>query len=408
MSIRNLPGGVPEPHELFGRQHLIEVLWRQLEGNNILLVAPRRFGKTGVMRHVLLKPREEFLPVYLEVEDLTSPEDFATELLAATLEMNRIRRFMVSVKGIPKSLLDFLKEHIDELGSEEFKLRLRKAVGDSWKTIAKRLILEMERMEETVLFIVDEFPQMIDNISRKQGEEAARSVLSWFRSLRLKQKDELRHFRFVIAGSTSVDMILRRLNAPDKLNDFFRLPVEALESEDAHSLLDALAESYDLRFSEDSRRALFRLIGPAVPYFIHLLVSQLLLEPRLKGKELTAEDVEAVYTNRLLGPTCHKYFDFYRQRLKRYGIPGERSAVAILRAIADDPDGRVAESSLYDVYRKARKRGDSEVEFREIMADLECDWYVSLDTSTNEYFFFLEVMRAWWKRYYHRIGSPMK
>ena len=60
-------------------------------------------------------------------------------------------------------------------------------------------------------------------------------------------------------------------------------------------------------------------------------------------------------------------------------------------------------SSLYDVYRKARRKGTCELDYREVMADLECDWYVVLDTATNEYSFMLSIMRDWWNRFYRSV-----
>ena len=408
MTLRNLPGGVPEPDELIGREHLIDVLWRMLEGNNVLLVAPRRFGKTGVMRHVLKRPREAYLPVYLDVEDVAKPDDFAAGLLAAVLQQSPLRSVLASAKRLPKAVSDFFTDHIDELGFEGAKVKLRQTMGESWSDIGRRLILELEKLDQTVVFIIDEFAQMIDNIARNGGPEAARDVLAWFRSLRMRQKDELRRLRFIIAGSTSIDMILLRLEAADKLNNFGRLPVEPLEQKAAQKLLAGLAKSHGLSFSTDAKAAFFELIGPPVPYFVHLLVSQIIIEPRLKSKTLTPDDVGEVYRHRLLGPTCHKYFDYYRQRLKRYGAPGERAAIAVLRTIAAARTGRVSEAVLYDVYRKARKKGASDVEFREITADLECDWYISLDTATNEYYFLLNVMKAWWDCYYRRVKAAPK
>ena len=62
--------------------------------------------------------------------------------------------------------------------------------------------------------------------------------------------------------------------------------------------------------------------------------------------------------------------------------------------------GRVAVSGLYDAYRKSRGRGAGQTEFDELLADLECDWYVSLDPQTNEYYFMVDVMRDWWRRWY--------
>ncbi len=403
MKLRNLPGGVPEPGELIGRDHVIDMLWLQLSANNILLVAPRRFGKTGVMRHVLKLPRENYCPVYIDVEAVSDPENFATELLGAILEQSKLRKIITSFKRMPQRFKEFITSSIDEFGPEEFRVKLKESLGVSWQTIVTRLILEMEKSKETVVFIIDEFPQMIDNIDRKHDSEAAKSVMAWFRSLRMKQKEELRSLRFIIAGSTSVDMTLRCLGMTDKLNDFFRLPIDPLEPEDAQELLNGLAEFYDLNFSQEAIDAFFKLINPHIPYFIHLFVSQLILEPSLKDKNLSPDDISRIYHKRILGPSCHKYFDYYRQRLKRYGKPGERAAIAILREIAGSSTGKVPDSSLYGVYKKVRKKGESEIEFREIMADLECDWYVSLDTSTNEYFFLIKVMKDWWNRFYRRL-----
>ena len=85
--------------------------------------------------------------------------------------------------------------------------------------------------------------------------------------------------------------------------------------------------------------------------------------------------------------------------LTRYGKPLERAAMAVLRAVSDAPLGRVSGSALYDTYRRARGRNASEAEFDELVVDLECDWYLSLDPQTNEYFFMVKVMRDWWRRW---------
>ena len=76
-----------------------------------------------------------------------------------------------------------------------------------------------------------------------------------------------------------------------------------------------------------------------------------------------------------------------------------------MQEIANAPAGRVSNSMLYDVYRKARGRGAENFEFDEIMADLESDWYVLLDARTNEYGFLLTVMRDWWKRFYRTLEA---
>lgn len=270
--LRNLPGGVPEPHELIGREHLIDLLWKQLAGTNVFLVAPRRFGKTGVMRHVCKMPLDGYVPVYLEVEDVHSPQDFAAELLASLAGQARLRKLLTQLKSLPAQVSDLLAERIDEVGAGQFKIKLRDALGEKWKTLSGRLVREMEKADGKVISIIDEFPQMIENVVAAEGLSTARSLLGWFRSLRMRQKDELRRFRFILAGSTGID----------------------------------------------------------------------------------------------------------------------------------------ADSLLFDVYKKARGKGASELEFREILADLECDLYVSLGTATNEYFFQMEIMKAWWRRFYAKLKPAPK
>jgi hypothetical protein len=163
-----------------------------------------------------------------------------------------------------------------------------------------------------------------------------------------------------------------------------------------------------LRFTVEGRATLFDLVSPPVPYFLHLFISQIRMEEKLKDKELGPDEVRDVYQRRVLGPTCRAYFDYYRQRLKRYGEPGRRAALAVLQEIANSSSGRVSDSALFDVYRKARKRGADNFEFSEIMADLENDWSVQLDLKTNEYGFLLNVMRDWWKRFYRALEGKRK
>jgi hypothetical protein len=407
MTIRSLPGGVPEPDELFGRDHLIQCVWGFLAGNNIYLVAPRRFGKTGVMAHILKRPREGHLPVYLDVQDVRDPDRFAAELIAALLEQDRLRSYLSAAKGLPSCVMDFLTSHIGKVGTDFFQIELKQCIHDTWKETTKALILEMEKAKDTVVFIIDEFPQFIENLERKHGDDGARAFLEWFRSLRMKQKDRLRRFRFVLGGSTGIDVILRRLEVSDKLNDCFRVPVEAITREAAEGMLKALAEKYNLTFTTEASRRAFELVSPPVPYFLHLLVSQLILEEKMRGKALSPQDIDEVYQKRLLGPSCRTYFEHYRQRLRRYGAGRERAAVAILQEIAHAAAGRVSQSGLYDTYRRARGKGASGLEFDEIMADLENDWYVVLDPPTNEYYYLLSTMKDWWKRYY-RTFRPKK
>ncbi len=398
MSTRNIVGNVPEPDELYGREEFIEHLWRQIRGNNILLLAPRRFGKTGVMRHVLLKPEEGYWPVYFDLEDVDSPEEFVWQVTRALLSSDRVRQFLNEARSLPGKLQDWVQDNFDELVFDGAKVKFKDAVRQEWRDIARRLLLEMEKFDETVVFIFDELPAMLEKVQARQGEETARDYMAWFRAVRLQQKDQLRRHRFIVGGSIGIDLILRRLNSVDKLNDFERLYVEPLRNETARQLITDLAETMRIELDGELVDRILELIGPPVPYFVHMLFSQLGQLPTAERQPLRAGTLDEVYRSRVLGPTCKHYFDHYRERLKRYGKSGEKSAVAILSTVAQQK--RVSEGVLYDVYRRAKGRGASELGFNELLADLECDWYLVLDPHTNEFFFMVDVIRDWWRRWH--------
>jgi uncharacterized protein len=403
---RSLVGQIPEPDELHGREDFIEHLWHLLEGNNILLLAPRRFGKSGVMRHIFLRPRSGFLPLSFELEDVDSPEEFVWRVTKELLAQDKFRTLLSHAKKLPSNMMQWVKHNFDEAEFEGAKVKFKAEIQKDWRETAKRMLTELEKAEQTVIFLFDELPAMLDRIIEKNGESVARDFLAWFRTIRLEQKDVLRRHRFIVAGSVGIDQILRKLGATDKLVDFARLTVEPLEDSVAGKLAENLAGSFFINWNPQLASKMFELIGAPVPYFIHIFFSQLGQMPAAQRTGLTPEQLERIYRERVLGPTCRHYFDHYQSRLKRYGKNGAKAAFAILRAVAGQ--GRISRPALYDIYRKARGKGAGEQEFDELMADLEYDWYLRLDPDTNEFYFRLKVMQDWWRRWYPAAAAKAK
>lgn len=407
MATRVLAGSVPDPDELYGRENLIEHLWRQIQGNNILLVAPRRFGKTGIMRHVLLRPQPGFVPVYFELEDVDSPTEFVWRLTRELLNNSVTRSCLAKARGLPGVVGAWFKDTFDEVEFEGAKVKFKSDLATDWHAAARRMLLEMEKCDQRMIFIFDEFPVMLEKMIEHSGEKAASDLLAWFRGVRLENKDVLRRHRFIVGGSIGIDVILRRLNSLDKLNDFQRLYVEPLQNSVAMQLAADLAAVLSIPWNAALGSQILNLLGSPVPYFIHLFFSQLGQLSETRRRVLTPADLDAVYRERILGPTCKSYFDHYHARLARLGKSGEKAAMAVLRCVAGDPRGRVSRSALYDVYRKARGKGANDNEFDELLGDLEHDWYLVLDPNTNEFYFMLSLMRDWWSRWFP-VRKPAK
>ncbi len=395
---RSLVGQIPDPDELYGREDFINHLWQLIDGNNILLLAPRRFGKSGVMRHVLLRPHANYLPLSFELEDVDSPEEFVWRVTRELLRHDIFKSLLSKAKRLPKALAGWVKANFDEAEFEGAKIKFKEDIKEDWREAAKRMLAELEKADKTIIFLFDEFPAMLDRLIEKQGESVARDFLAWFRTIRMEQKDVLRRHRFIVAGSVGIDQILRKLGAADKLVDFARLTVEPLDSTTAHKLASDLGRSLSVNCNDAILSRLFALIGAPVPYFIHIFMSQIAQLPRTERTELTVADLDWIYKERVLGPTCRHYFNHYSSRLQRYGKTGEKAALAVLRAVASQE--RISRPALFDIYRKARGRTASDQAFDELMADLEYEWYLRLDTDTNEFHFRLKIMQDWWRRWY--------
>jgi hypothetical protein len=201
-----------------------------------------------------------------------------------------------------------------------------------------------------------------------------------------------------VGGSIGIDLILRQLKTTDKLNDFERLYVEPITDTDVQKLMRDLADGMKMQVDDTVLSHMCELIGPPVPYFIHLFFSQLGQLPPGRRSPLTVVTLDDIYQRRVLGPTCKHYFDHYCERLARYGQNGKRAAQAILCMVAQQK--RVSDSVLREVYRKGMKRGASDLGFDLLMANLECDWYLVLDPHTNEYSFMVNIIGDWWRRWF--------
>jgi len=340
------------------------------------------------------------------LEDVDSPEEFVWRVTRELLKHDKLQSLLSKAKRLPKAFAGWVKTNFDEAEFEGAKIKFKEDIKEDWREAAKRMLTELEKADKTIVFLFDEFPAMLDRLIEKQGEPVARDFLAWFRTVRMEQKDVLRRHRFIVAGSVGIDQILRKLGASDKLVDFYRLTVEPLDDTTARKLASDLAHSCSINCNDAILGRLFELIGAHVPYFIHIFVSQIAQFPLAQRKVLTVVDLERIYKDRVLGPTCRHYFNHYSSRLQRYGKTGEKAALAVLRAVASH--GRISRPVLFDIYRKARGKTASDQAFDELMADLECDWYLCLDTGTNEFHFRLKVMQDWWRRWYPTPGAKAK
>src|SRR3989304_1093699 len=101
--------------DFIDREKKIAQILEALKKDSVLLIAPRRFGKTSVMRRV----KEELLSrndisVFLEVEDVYSPQRFLSEIVMALVENEKISK-KTKLMTVLKNSFQWLKENVEEI-----------------------------------------------------------------------------------------------------------------------------------------------------------------------------------------------------------------------------------------------------------------------------------------------------
>ena len=75
----------------FLRNDIVVEIYEALnEGNNLLLSAPRRVGKTSIIQFIKDNPTDEYYCVYVDTEDVSDGQSFFRVLLKAIFDIEKL------------------------------------------------------------------------------------------------------------------------------------------------------------------------------------------------------------------------------------------------------------------------------------------------------------------------------
>lgn len=394
----NRVGAPVRGSDFYGREPLVELIWQKLRNGNILLAAPRRFGKTSVMYRLIDEPHFDFKVVHADLEHMVEPAELISLLAVQLAKDTRLTKIANGLSYFPKSLWTRFKQSFSEVDLWKIKVKLREQLRPRWQESGEELFKRIADSENTILFVLDEFPMMIDRMARSaKHREEARTMLRWLRALR--QSPTTRNVRFLIAGSIGISHVLNQLGEISAINDFEQVRLEPFPPGLAMGLLRELERSEKIKLSEPCKRKMLQLIGTHVPYFIQIIFSEAAKAHAQDGEPITPKKIEQIYRDKVLGVDCKTYFDHYYGRLRDYYKPQEEKAIKrILRELA--VVGRFTRDACHQFYREnLGDRSDIE-EFNRLMTDLENDFYIRFDADSRQYEFASKLLRDWWLRHY--------
>lgn len=395
--VHNKVGQYVTGPDFFDREREERAIWEAIKTDDILLLAPRRVGKTSLMMRLRDNAAQHGAEAaYLSVQGAETEIQFVERLYAAMAELKTAQTVLRRLSTGP---LSKLFKRIRKV--EAFMISLELEGLDPtperrWVLAGQALVEALDEQAGQTLMLVDELPVFVLALLRSDPSgDRARRFLSWFRELRQRPS---RHGRlhWLLAGSIGLDTVAARLNLGDTINDLYSTSLGAFDREVADRFLQALAATYSFDLPTEVREHAMDRVGWLIPFHLQLLFRELKKHCEDRGCKASPATVDEVIEE-VLSPTRKGYFDYWRQRLhEELGKPDAGYAIAMLNQVAQDPTG-VERASLRQLLAQHLHDAPAREERLRFLLDvLESDGY--LVVSNERYMFRSPLLREFWLR----------
>ena len=381
------------PNLVIGRKEFVNRFWKTTKaGGNIHVLSERRMGKTWAMWLAIAKKPTWANPVFFDVEQVNTVEQFVWKL---NLEMHR--------QGIiPDKIMDKAKDWYRRLQQRVKGQSIGKftvPIGfDTWDTFLEDTIRNFveNSSNKTAVLIIDELPFLVDKIYKNQGFRKAAELLDKLRALR----QTVNSFRMAFCGSLGMHIVLQKLKdngyTGQPINDMEPLELSPLSREDATYLAAGFLLSEKIKCSnlEDVAPSIAE-ISSRIPYYIKTIVNWLSGHSvDLVDSEMINDTLQELFD----APGDPAQFNYYDARLDQY-YP--KDTVEKARAVLDILSGKSEGMQFNKLLNLMRHREETlsinKESLLNILHLLREDHY--LINQSSHWRFKLEIVRLWWYEY---------
>ncbi len=368
----------------WNRKVEIEDLWEELEnGSHILMVAPRRVGKTSIMYKLLdeSKDKDNYLVVYIDTESANSENEFWQKVFHKLLD----DEFIGTVKNKTKSFFNKVKTiSIDEISTKGVKFGDGKTLDyvESFKNLMKGL-----DSDKKIIIMIDEFAQTIENLLKEKNIEGAENLLKIHREIR-QDKQLSEKIRFIYAGSIGLETVVSKIKATKYINDLTSVKVLPLVYEDAKKFTIKLNIDNKLNIDDAVIDYILEKIEWLIPFYIQLILKEVKTLSRRTDK-IDEKVVDDAIENSL---GHRNYFEHWRSKLEE-GLERKEYLFAkeVLNYISENQTMKSKE-----IFNLATKHKLDEDEAKEIIHSLVYDGYINNNDNPKIYRFNSPILRMWW------------
>ncbi len=362
----------------FKRPDLNQDIWDLLaQKTHVLLVAPRRVGKSSVMKDMENTPPDKYLCYYNDLEGTRTEDEFYQKILFMLTKCLEKNQTFESIKGYFKKA---------KLKSISFtSIEFENTENDLLAEI-RHLLPQMKSLEHHYILFLDEFPEVLTNLKENGDTEGAKRILSNLREWRQNYNDA--KILFVLAGSIGLHHVVSTIDRSTVINDLQQYKVEPLTALEANEFIEQATHGASVQYSKAQREELLNTIADNLPYHICLMLSEINRICRQNFEpELTSEIIQLAFSNIVKE---NKNFEDWESRLKKYHPNYFPFMNRILIHIAHFNTIQLAE-----IYNLAVEHKCTET-YTKHLNILETDGYLKKQTD-GSYKFISPFLKTYWK-----------
>ncbi len=390
--------------EFFDRAAEVDRLTHLLDAkNNILLVAPRRIGKTSLVRETFrsMEDRGEDYLIFVDVQDCKTPEDV---IVALALAAQPHRNLAAKITDAFSSFWEGFRDNVESVGTAELlELRFREGIAGDWRAKAGKIVHNLAEADRPIAICLDELPVMLNRLVTGPGDPTERRAtaevfLSWLRRTVTSYPEKV---RWIICGSIGLEPILARHNLSFTVGHLRAFHLPPWDRTTAAACLKSLAAAEGHEWPEASRSALLDRLVHFIPHHVQMYFGHVIDDCRMRGTTTpSADDVNRVWKTHMLSTRGHAELADYEERLLRVldkdtvdlalAVLTEAAVVGRLKL---DAAGKIVERHGLEKPERA---------LRDVLRVLEHDGYLEMAGDSGEWIFVSPLIQDWWK---HRFGA---
>ncbi len=375
----------------FDRPQISQQIRRSLErGGNLLISAPRRIGKSSLIKHLLTQAAANEIIIYISVQSATHSNEFFEKLFKELIKNNTV---FAGMNGFTQRASAGLKNIISRVRNITLEggLEIDKTANIDYYTELQTLIKALT--EKKVILLLDEFPDAVSNMIRRDQQLAIEFLLQ-MRELRQISADL--GLQFILTGSSGLANVVSQLGENDLINDLEEISVAPYTEQEASVFIQRLVLGYQIHYSSDFQindntlAYILEKINWRLPYYLQIMIKSLF--EAFENTQIIAEPatVDKVLAAMLTAQSeYYGYFQYWYQRLQdNLDNASYQAAIEMLNQLACDKVSSLAQLKSLPFATKP------ELPVKQILNILEHDGYIS--QHQQQYGFNSFLLKQWW------------